>query len=70
MQIKANFVSSRVIESQGRKLNLNTCISEGLGSFSFFSNQSLNFDYLKPITLEFDLTVYQSRLMLRFIGAK
>lgn len=70
MQLKANFVTSKIIESNGRKLNLITCLSEGLGSFSFFSNQPLNFDYLKPVTLEFDLTVYQSRLMLRFVGAK
>lgn len=70
MQIKANFVSCKTFDYKGKALNLVTCINENLGTFNFFVPVPLKLDYLKTITIEFDVSVVNQRLVLRFVGVR
>lgn len=70
LTIKANFVSSKSITSNGKILNLCCCINEELGSFNFFTPTALKLDYLKPVQLDFQISSMNSKLFLKFNGIK
>lgn len=70
MQIKANFVSSKTFTSNNRSLNLCTCINEDFGSFNFFVPTLIKLDYLKPVTIDFDVICINNKLLLKFVGLK